>query len=82
MTMRAEVLSYSSWGSRVRKPSRVTRRLLRKPSTRQLRTVTSCWATFRGLTMVMPRVPEVCAPRISAPWQSRMTFDAVMSTPA
>ena len=80
--MSAVPFSYSSPWGRVRKPSRVTRRLLRKPSTVQLRTVTSCSGVSTGVATRMPRPPAPGALRIVAPWQSRVTPDAVMSTPS
>src|SRR5436305_811837 len=73
--------SYSCPAVSVRKPTRVTRRLLRNPRTRQLRIVTPDRSLSTGVLTSIP-TPFAGAPRRSAPRQSSVTFDAVISNPA
>src|SRR4051812_41606266 len=73
--------SYSCPAVSVRKPTRVTRMLLRNPRTRQLRIVTPDRSLSTGVLTSIP-TPFAGAPLSSAPRQSSVTFDAVISNPA
>ncbi len=73
--------SYSCPAVSVRKPTRVTRMLLRNPRTRQCEIVTPERSASTGVLTSMP-TPFGDGLLTSAPRQSRVTFDAVISKPA